>query len=909
MPDLPSGTVTFLFTDVEGSTRLWEERRDVMPDALCLHDDVVRRAVNGSRGVVFATGGDGFAAVFARAGDAVAAAVAAQQELGAVDWPDGVVLRVRMGLNTGEAEERDGDYFGSALNRAARLMAAAHGGQIVCARATADVVRDALPVGVSLLDLGDHRLRDLSGAERVFQVVTDRLQHDFPPLRSVDHAPTNLPMQLTSFVGREREIVDVIAALDDARLVTLTGVGGVGKTRLALQVAMARLASHRDGVWFVELGAVADEAAVPEVVARSIGVTVGQTQSVTDAIRAHLESRDVLAVLDNCEHLLDAVATLIDDIARHCPRVRFVVTSREPIGVGGERVVRVASLATPLPGASAEEAARTDSIVMLTERALAVRPDFTVTTENVAALTQICRRLDGIPLAIELAAARLRSLTPAEIAARLDQRFRLLTGGSRTAADRHQTLRRTIDWSYELLDDRERVVLQRAAVFAGGFDVAAAEAVCATAAIDTFDVVNVIDHLVDKSLVIVEEVAAATRYRLLETIRDYALERLVAEGDADDVRHTHAVHFARVASDAGRGLRGAEEGRWIELVEQDLENLRSALTWALEHDETTLACDVVEPLAIEMLDVNTVVGQWAESIVARRDAADDGRYPQLLGFAAFAALRRGDIDLARERRANALELAKDDRARLRVLDSSFVIASFTDDIESWLGIGENRLELARRVGDDYELARALASIIVAHFVHGDDAKSTAEEALAVARRVGNPSCICSTAMSTAQMTAGTDLDRALALIAEAERAGREARNASLLNVVEMIRGYILYSSGNTADALRATLTSMQRQLASGFRSWAAGHIPIIVDALIEAEHDTDAAVLHGFWSDYAIRYEANYSLARPHATPDLLPDRLGAARLAMLMARGAAFSPEDAIAFARDAVTTLLGDA
>jgi class 3 adenylate cyclase len=406
MSELPTGTVTFLFTDLEGSTRLWEEQPSAMALALPRHDAILRRAVESHDGAVVKSTGDGVHAVFVAAPDAVAAAIDAQLALGREPWPDGLQIRVRMGIHTGEAELRDGDYYGTTTNRAARLMAVAHGGQILCSLATLGLVRDQPIEGVEFTDLGEHGLRDLAHPERLFQITHPELRREFPVLRSIGAYPTNLPQQLTTFVGREREVAEVAEALRHSRLVTLTGVGGVGKTRLALQVAAAVLPRFRDGAWLCELGPVRDAGAVPEVVAASTGAPPPQGRSIVGALLDYLQTRQTLLVLDNCEHVIGPVADLVGAIAERCPRVSLLATSREGLGIAGERLVVVGSLPLPLPGVTAAVALQSEAVRLFAERATAVRAGFEVDDGNVGAVVEICRRLDGIPLAIELAAAR-----------------------------------------------------------------------------------------------------------------------------------------------------------------------------------------------------------------------------------------------------------------------------------------------------------------------------------------------------------------------------------------------------------------------------------------------------------------------------------------------------------------------
>ncbi|HXY95127.1 MAG TPA: adenylate/guanylate cyclase domain-containing protein, partial [Acidimicrobiia bacterium] len=550
-----SETVTFLFTDLEGSTRLWEEHPGAMRDALARHDEILREAITSHGGHVVKTTGDGAHAAFTSAGDAVGAAVAAQLALGAEDWSAVDGLRVRMGVHTGPAEARDGDYYGTAVNRAARLMSAAHGGQVLVSLATEEHLRDSGSDAVELVELGEVRLRDLSRPERVYQVTVPGLEAEFPPLRSLDAFPSNLPVQTSSFVGRDDEVRAVAEALEGSRMVTLTGVGGVGKTRLGVQVAAEVLPAFPDGAWLCELAAASDDEAMAQVVAAALGALAGADADINERIVEYLRNKQALVVLDNCEHLLGAVARLADAILRRCPGVSLVATSREGLGVEGERVWPLRSLALPDPSRLGMEAEESEALRLFAERAAAASPDFELDATTITAVADICRRLDGIPLAIELAAARTVSMTPSQISTRLDERFRLLTGGRRTAVERHQTLRAAVDWSFSLLDQRTQTVFNGLGVFAGSFDDEAAEAVATGEGIEEWDVVDALGELVAKSMVVAERDRLRNRYQLLETMRAYARERLEESGEADAWRRRHAAHYATFADLASPALR------------------------------------------------------------------------------------------------------------------------------------------------------------------------------------------------------------------------------------------------------------------------------------------------------------------------------------------------------------------
>ena len=519
----PSGVVTFLFTDIEGSTRRWEANADAMRVALAAHDEVLRTAIEGHGGSLFKHTGDGVCAAFASPKSAVDAAVAAQREL---------ELPVRMGIATGEAELRDGDYFGTVLNRAARVMAAGHGGQILLVESTASLLSE-----IDLVDLGPRRLRDLPTPVGMFQVRAPGLPADFPPLRALDTSSGNLRFATSSFIGRESELDEVQAAVKTHRLVTLTGVGGVGKTRLALEIARRLADEFPDGVWVFELAAVSDPAAVPDAVAAVLGITQQPGKSVRESVAAAMEGTIRLLVIDNCEHVRDAAADLVEAILAQSVTVRVLATSREGLRVADEQAWLVPSLDV---GAGTDSAA----VALFVERARGEASQFSVATpDEAAAVIEICRRLDGIPLAIELAASRMASMTASEVRDRLDQRFRLLVG-SRRALERHHTLRHAVAWSFELLDDTEKALLERCSVFAGGFDLQSA---CAVAGFDDADdlaVLDLLDALVRKSLLVADRSAGRTRYSMLETIRQFAEEQLVARGEASEIRAAHSRYFA-----------------------------------------------------------------------------------------------------------------------------------------------------------------------------------------------------------------------------------------------------------------------------------------------------------------------------------------------------------------------------
>jgi predicted ATPase len=708
--------VTFLFTDVEGSTRRWESDAQAMRAALVVHDKVLRTAIEAYDGFLFSHTGDGFVAAFASPMSAVNAAIDAQREL---------QLPVRMGLATGEAELRDGDYFGTVLNRAARVMAAGHGGQILLAESTAGLLS-----GVDLLDLGPRRLRDVPTPVGVFQVRAPGLQTDFPALRALDASPGNLRSAATSFIGRESEVVEVQAAMKAHRLVTLTGVGGVGKTRLATEVAARLVDEFPDGVWFFELAAVTDPAAVPDAVAAVLGITQQPGKTVSESVAAALEGRLRLLVIDNCEHVLDAAADLIEAILTQSATVRVVATSREGLGVPDEQVWPVPSLDI---GAGIDSAA----VSLFVERAQVIAPGFAmVTGDESAAVVEICQRLDGIPLAIELAASRMASMTASEVRDRLDQRFRLLVGSRRGLA-RHHTLRHAVAWSYDLLADAEKALLDRCSVFAGGFDLESARAVAGFDDPDDYAILDLLDALVRKSLLVADRSAGRTRYSMLETIRQFAEEQLVASGAATEVRAAHARYFAGREADIlalWDSPRQREAYDWFTI---ELANLRTAFRWAADHGDLDVAATIATYAGLLGLAVHTLEPiAWAEELIEPAGAVDHPRLPFLYVIAslcwfagrfeaAVGYCDAGQIVLGRSREA------------------------LPYGIEAWLGlvylaIGQPercvewcRAQLARR-RDTHVYIRAWLVAALAVAGCGGEAMDSADGLIEAAEATGNP---------------------------------------------------------------------------------------------------------------------------------------------------------------------------
>ena len=586
MSTAPTGTVTFLFTDIEGSTRRWEEQAEGMKSALARHDAIMRAAIAANGGHVFKTGGDAFYAAFPVAPDALAAAFETQRALAAEPWGEIGELRVRMALHTGAVQARDGDYFGPPLNRVARLLNAGHGGQTLLSLATQELVRDQLPEGVQLRDLGTHRLRDLIRPEQIFQVVAPPLHADFPPLKTLDARPHNLQTQPTPLLGREREVEQVCAKLrrEDVRLLTLTGPGGTGKTRLALQVAADLLDDYKDGVYFVALAPLSDPALVVSTIAQTLGVKESGGRSIMQSLLDYLREKALLLALDNFEQVT-AAAPQVAELLANSPRLKILATSRIPLHLRGEHEFAVPPLALPDIGhlPALESLSQYAAVELFIERAQAVKAGFSVDNENAPAVAAICVRLDGLPLAIELAAARIKLLAPQAMLRRLEDPLKFLTGGARDLSVRQQTLRGAIAWSYDLLDENEKRLFRRLAVFVGGFTLEAAAAVCDTNGDLQLDVFEGIAALVDESLLRQESSHdGEPRLFMLETIREYALERLIESGEKEESQRHHLEFFLAFAERGEIELRGAQQLKWLDRLEIEHDNLRAALDWSTQ---------------------------------------------------------------------------------------------------------------------------------------------------------------------------------------------------------------------------------------------------------------------------------------------------------------------------------------
>jgi predicted ATPase/class 3 adenylate cyclase len=854
----PSGTVTFLFTDIEGSTRLWEEHPEAMSEALRRHDDLMRAAIESAGGYVFHTVGDAFCAVFHTAGEAIAAAEAAQRALGVEPWPQGAGLRVRMALHTGECEERDGDYFGPAVNRVARLEATAHGGQVVLSRATADVVGDRLPPGTGLRDLGTHHLEDLGRPEQVFQLAVEGSDTAFPPLRSLDNPQLlhNLPVQVSSFVGRETEVIEVHKLVQASRLVTLTGVGGSGKTRLALQVAAESLHDFAEGVWLVELASLADPSLVAPAVASALRVREEPGQPLLETLVDALSDRRLLVVLDNCEHVLVASATLADTLLRSCRGLRILATSREPLGVTGEHVYRVPSLSLPEPGQilHPEQALGFDAVHLFVERAVARDSTFHLSVDNAATVVSLCRELDGMPLAIELAAARVASLSIEEIERRLADRFSLLTVSDNAALPRHQTLRALIDWSYDLLDEQEQAALCRLSTFVGGWTLEAAEEVCPQPGATASNVVDVLGSLVDKSLVQVDPAPkGGRRYRLLETIRHYCAEQFsqLAQLEQASTHLAHAVFFLGLAEEAAPHLRASERAQWFERIGLELGNLRVAMAH-FASDPTSIDQALRIWIALEDFWSWGYHSPGIEELEAVLPNANDEPLRGLRARALWAVARlrvdQGDYAIAQAQFGEAFEAGKSisDRALMaQALGGLSVVALRQGNVTTAFDLAQEAVELAMACGD--------LSVIASQLNHRGAAKSACsdstdrfdfEESLARFREVDDRFGIGSVLQSLAirELKDG-NLVAARARTNESLDLSREMADPSygaliLLGLVELL-------DGNAPAASRAYRELLAIARRGGFKTASGYALLGLGFCATSADDPRRAAKLHG----------------------------------------------------------------
>ncbi len=739
-----SSNLTFLFTDIEGSTRLWDSQPELMRTALARHDAIVRSAVESAGGHVFKTVGDAFCAAFPKPESAVKAAQEAQLRLAGENWEGMDPIRVRMAIHTGEAESRDSDYFGPPLNRVSRMLTLGHGGQTLMSLITLTLVKENPPEAFAFKDLGEHRLKDLQRPEHIYQLQHPLLQDTFKPLRSLDTLPNNFPQQVTSFIGRERELREIKRLLGRTRLLTLTGAGGTGKTRLGLQAAVELLDPSGDGSWIVEFGSISDPALVPQTIASTLSVREEPTRPLTDTLVDYLKSKRMLLMMDNAEHLLDSIAKVVDLIIRHCPHVQILATSREPLTITGEHTYRVPSLTLPDPMKryTRESLAQFEAVRLFVDRAVIALPNFEVGESNAVAIVQLCHRLDGIPLAIELAAARVRALQVERIAERLDDRFRLLTGGARTALPRHQTLRAMIDWSYDLLTTKEKAMLRKLSVFSGGWSLEGAEHICIESELESWEVLDTLQSLVDKSLAIYDE--SNQRFRLSETVRAYGREALVESKESQEIRSHHLGYFGRLAESTEDLLASPKAVEALASLDAEQKNLRAAIEWGLEGGDSVVALRLANALSMffqvrgEFTEGSTIY----QSLLAKvPPEAKPERASALaaLGVLSFRLTQYGIAQSALVEGLNLFLELGDDYGAAKAVNTMGVISLQLGNYDEAAASFERALSLFKLVGEPRRIAMTLNNLGILA-VHNNDlvrARNLYNEALDLNTKVGN----------------------------------------------------------------------------------------------------------------------------------------------------------------------------
>jgi predicted ATPase len=812
---------------------------EVYARALAEHHEIIRSVLVAHGGREVSTEGDAFFAVFSSPRACVAAAAEMQRRLAAHEWPAGAEVRVRMGVHVGEASgTASGDFGGFEVHRAARVAAAAHGGQVVLSATATALVRDALPRGAALRDLGFHRLKDLGHPEQIFQLEADGLERDFPPLRSLANPAlqTNLPAQRTSFVGREREIAELRDLVGSSWLVTLTGPGGSGKTRLALQVAAQLLDGPGDGVWFVDLAPLEEPDLVPSAVASVLRVREEPGRSLTDTLCLALADRSLLLIMDNCEHLIEACAKLVDALGRSCPRLHVLVTSREPLAIDGERVHLVPPFSVPPEGwERPDELLTFEAVALFYERARAHHPSFAIDGPNGAAVASICRRLDGIPLAIELAAARMRTMSVSDIAERLHDRFRLLTGGTRTAVPRQQTLQTLIDWSYALLNPPERTVLARLSAFSGGFDLAAAEAVAGAGEVDAFEVVDLVSSLVDKSLVQAEVLPTGrSRYRLLETVREYAGARLAASGDERPhaqaistsaaverraggdgldlgpepiaTRWRQAAYFLSLAEELAPRLRTASQLEAMDCLNLEIDNLRAALETFQAH------------APVEMLRLLAALGwywplrghlnegrSWYDQVPPHDVAQAPDVRASLATATIMSVLFTGDLEDGARKLSDLEALVPQCRERERWEAWTMTLRAFTNIHDHLLALplAVEATERLRRCSDQWEVGAALTMRGEVERVAGNIAAAEPlyQEALTIFEPLGDRFWLCVNLLNLGECAVQLgQYEAAVPYLASSLRAAEELGNEFIISYCALAMGCAAAALGQSRAA-------------------------------------------------------------------------------------------------------------
>ncbi len=827
-----TASLTILFTDIEGSTALWVDHPDVAGIAVGKHDEIVSGAITERGGRIIKTTGDGFLASFTSARAGAEAAITAQLRLGSRSSELMHAAHVRMALHLGSVEERGGDIFGLSIHRCERIMSAASAGQVLVSSSAAGVLRHDLPAGADLIDLGDQRLRGIPGVERVYQLSHEGLRRDFPALTTVASAPSNLPAELTSFIGRERELAEILALMDDHRLVTLTGEGGAGKTRLSVQIGASRAHDFTGGVWFIGLESLRNPELVPERFASTLGLEERPDRSYEDLLADHLSDKVALLIADNCEHVVASVAQLAGTLLRRLPDVRILATSRQRLGVPGEIGYRVPSMSMPDVDADVASIGRFEAVQLFVDHAGLARPGFALSPANAPAVGRIVRQLDGIPLALELAAAKAAAFTPDQIADHLDDRFRLLSRPSTTERPRHQTLGAAIDWSYDLLPQGERQLFASLSVFRGGFGLAAAGEVCGVRdGVD--DVMPMVAELVDKSLLVAD--VDIGRYRLLETMRRYAADRLAEFGETEAVVERHAEYFIAFAEEASSGLDGPDQAKWLAALETERDNLRAALEWSIDRGPLALRLSAAI-WRFWLLRGRPAEGRdWLERSLGSASGADDRtRVRALLGMGALAS-HQGDRDTAQGYLDEAGSLAAeigDSKAAAAAAAALAVIQHKDGNLPAAAELFRTSLERARAASDHIQASRALTNLalVLADMGEQDEAAECARRSLEISRSLGIPDLIADAMLTTAEILINRgDTVEARHLV---EEALRQSRETGVEDITAWALAYLGKLSLQTADltasrTLLGEAVAMFRAMESPMGAeWALRHLAI-----------------------------------------------------------------------------------